>query len=839
MRKMVNLIILLFTLLAMLPVATWANGAPTVSLSPVVSTVNVGDTVNVNIRVDGVSDLYAAEIHFGFDAARLQALDDDGGQPGIQILPGSLFPHTRPSYVVQNIADNSAGTADFAMTLLAPAAAVSGSGTLATIRFAARMAGQANLNWVSVKMTDRNGATIAHTTVNGQIVINTPSSPPPSPPDSKDCTDLIDNGNLEATRSWDMPVTPHQARYSNADKHGGARSMRLGVEPGAADVYSHSSSYQKVRVPANAASATLTFWARRYTQETPKAVADPTTDLYDPAEVINGTFEWNAKAVKARQDWQEVLILKAGCYNWLATLMRERSNDGVWTKYTYDVSAFIGQEIVVYFNVINNGAGGRRTWMYVDDVRLDACYGAQPCAELVKNRSFEWAGRWRLTTTPRPANYTTDYAHTGARSMRLGVTSSTWDTYSHSSAYQHINIPSGAVHPTLSFWYKAHSEDTTKTGWNVKEGLGYDPAKIIAGQETAGKCCGEVDWQEMLLLNTNYQLLSGGVVLRQVRNDGVWRQATFDLSPYKGQEIVLYFNVINDGNGKRTWMYIDDVSVNLCGQQVHFDPASTQMNTGATRTVDVRVENIGNLYGFETTIRFDPAILQVVDADSSAAGVQVKLGDWMPAGSYVVQNSVNNTTGEIHLAASLTHPAPALNGSGDIISIPFKAKAAGTSPVWFAALKLVNASAVVIPTTHADGQVTVGSGQTTLSGRVLLQGRTDHSGTVVKLDGGTSVTTNANGQYSFASTSGSHTLTFSHVSYLGHTVTTANSAVPVITLLGGNVNADNCINILDLSTVAAQFGSTSPSPAAADINHDGKVDIVDVVLVGKNFGQCH
>ena len=70
-----------------------------------------------------------------------------------------------------------------------------------------------------------------------------------------------------------------------------------------------------------------------------------------------------------------MLVLQADCYNWLATLMRARSNDGAWTQYTYDVSAFAGQDIVIYFNAINDGIGGQRTWMYVDDVQAEIDVG--------------------------------------------------------------------------------------------------------------------------------------------------------------------------------------------------------------------------------------------------------------------------------------------------------------------------------------------------------------------------------------------------------------------------------------------------------------------------------
>jgi hypothetical protein len=825
---------ILITIIALLPSSSLADST-TISFSPSTATAHVGEMVNIDLRIANVNDLYGAQVQVAFDPARLQVLDDDPVQPGVQILPGSMFPKSDPSYVVQNTVDNIAGTIQFAITLLAPEAPLSGSGTLATVRFAAKTEGTAQLSWPATILANPNGQAISHSTANGQIQIS-PLAPPPS---GKDCSDLIGNGSCEASTYWTMPVTPHKADYTTVDKHGGSRSIRLGVEPGSADVYSHSSAYQKIHVPANATSVTLSFWAKRGTQDPIKGSPDPAADLYDPASVIDETFDWNAKSTRAQYDWQEVLILQGGCYNWLATLMRERSNDGVWAQYTYDLTAFAGQDIVVYFNAINNG-DGRRTWMYVDDIQVLACFGGSACSELVRNRSFEWTADWERAPTPRSANYTTDAKHTGARSMRLGIVPPTADTYSHSSAYQRISIPAGASNPTLSFWYKAHTEDTTRSDWKGYDWSGYDPAAVIAGAKGDERCCGEIDWQEMLILDTNYRLVSNGVVLRQNQNDGVWKQKTFDLSPYKGMTIVLYFNVINDGNGRRTWMYVDDVSVNLCGQQARFDPSPKQVGAGESFTINMRLENIADLYGFETTIRFDPNILEVQDADAGTAGVQVSKGAWLPASTHIVVNSADNASGLITFAATLVSPEPALNGSGNVVSIPFRAKAAGTTPVAFNSLKVVNSSAVVVPVKRTDGQVTVTSNQATLAGKVQLEGRTNHSGVTILLDSCCTFTSVADGSYSCSTTGGSHKLTFSHPGYLTKVVTVnavagSTVTVPQVTLLGGDINGDGVIDILDLVAVASQFGSSSPTPAAADINADGQVDIIDIVLVAKNF----
>lgn len=58
--------------------------------------------------------------------------------------------------------------------------------------------------------------------------------------------------------------------------------------------------------------------------------------------------------------------------------------------------------------------------------------------------------------------------------------------------------------------------------------------------------------------------------------------------------------------------------------------------------------------------------------------------------------------------------------------------------------------------------------------------------------------------------------------------------------LRGDLNGDGKVDILDVVTVAAAFGSTPGASnwnPAADLNKDGIVDILDVVLVTSNYGK--
>lgn len=109
------------------------------------------------------------------------------------------------------------------------------------------------------------------------------------------------------------------------------------------------------------------------------------------------------------------------------------------------------------------------------------------------------------------------------------------DGASYSTVYQTVTIPADAGTATLTFWYRPGTQ--AKTG----------------------------DFQRVLLLRpSSYALLK--VLLKTLSNAGGWQQASFDLSAYRGQGVVLYFEVYNVdvSSGPHTWMFLDDVSLRTC-----------------------------------------------------------------------------------------------------------------------------------------------------------------------------------------------------------------------------------------------------------------------------------
>ncbi|MFQ5399049.1 MAG: carboxypeptidase regulatory-like domain-containing protein [Anaerolineae bacterium] len=185
----------------------------------------------------------------------------------------------------------------------------------------------------------------------------TPTPPPPPTPTPVPCTEVVANGGFEWDGSWELPLNEFPAAYSTTAAHSGGRSMRVGIINLADNRLSYSSARQWVQIPANAASATFSFWLYPVSGEAP---------LIFPAS-------WQAPDVRDGalvDDAQFVLLFdQSGQQH---TLLFQRRNDQTWMSHQFDLISFAGQTIQLYFGAFNNGFDGV-TGMYADDVSLHVC----------------------------------------------------------------------------------------------------------------------------------------------------------------------------------------------------------------------------------------------------------------------------------------------------------------------------------------------------------------------------------------------------------------------------------------------------------------------------------
>jgi hypothetical protein len=146
--------------------------AGTISLQPSVATVALGNPVSFDVKVSGLSDLYAFEFDISFDPAILSASS---------VTEGALFSSVgvffSPGFI-----DNVGGTVTFiGDSLSGPGPGISTDGTLASILFSSIASGSSNLTLSNVILLDSNFGDIAATASGASINVMAGGSTTPEP----------------------------------------------------------------------------------------------------------------------------------------------------------------------------------------------------------------------------------------------------------------------------------------------------------------------------------------------------------------------------------------------------------------------------------------------------------------------------------------------------------------------------------------------------------------------------------------------------------------------------------------------------------------------------------
>jgi len=269
--------------------------------------------------------------------------------------------------------------------------------------------------------------------------------------------------------------------------HAGTYSARLGST---SPVNGNSTLTQNVAIPSG--NSRLTFW-------------------YQPHCTDSITYD------------QIQMQIRSLANATLATVLNACSNSGVWTKVTFDTSAYAGQTLTLWFNDHDDGYAGDPTYFLLDDVSVDPYTSA---VNVVQNPGFETGslGSWSASGAYTPVISAT--RHAGSYSARLG---STGPVNGNSTLTQTVTVPAGA--PTLTFWYQPHCTDS----------ITYDQI-------------------QMQIRSTANATLA--TVLNVCSNSGTWTQKTFSMSTFAGQTVVLWFNDHDDGYATDpTYFLLDDVSL--------------------------------------------------------------------------------------------------------------------------------------------------------------------------------------------------------------------------------------------------------------------------------------
>lgn len=134
-------------------------------------------------------------------------------------------------------------------------------------------------------------------------------------------------------------------------------------------------------------------------------------------------------------------------------------------------------------------------------------------------------------------------------------------------------------------------------------------------------------------------------------------------------------------------------------------PASPNINPGETVTVTIQLAQAVDAFGVELEMTYDPAILQIVDADSGSSGTQITPGT-CPAPDFIIQNTAYNLTGTVDYAVTQLS-LPGCTG-GAVAQIAFQGVAPGSSAISFASSLIADSDGFTITHTTTGGLISVG-----------------------------------------------------------------------------------------------------------------------------------
>lgn len=334
--------------------------------------------------------------------------------------------------------------------------------------------------------------------------------------------------------------------------------------------------------------------------------------------------------------------------------------------------------------------------------------------------------------------------------------------------------------------------------------------------------------------------------------------------PYAGHK-VLYFSIqtgnpwANGFTGKLDGLRIELTDGSVA--TVNFEPnagltivpATKLVGVGASFSLDLVINSVSDLYGYQFAVTFDHTKLSATGAFENSFFNTA--GGYTPGGWNADCVTVPGTC----KFASTKLAGAAVNGTGTLARINFTALQPGVWPVAYdpGTVVLGDQNAIPISTGTQNAVVTV-YGTATFNGVVKLQGRATPitPGTVVAVD--TSGTFLPTGVY-FDAVTGAYSLvvpalavgtnwqiTADHSLYLYNRTTVAGvvpgspTTLATQMLWGGDATNDDQVKNGDLTCVGGSFllapvvcGTTGSS----DLNGDGIVNILDLVLVGSNYDK--
>jgi hypothetical protein len=207
-----------------------AQTPATVSVRPAALKLAPGESAALAITIDQADQLFGFELHLEFDAEVIQVVDADPGRSGVQVELAEFLGNGQ-GFTVANLVDNEAGSLEYAMTLLAPANPVSGTGDLLHLSVLAVAPGSSQLSLLVV-LASKDGQSLAIETIGGSLLV---IEDQPSAGVTAAATEASGPGLTESEVTATRPPTPSQSNTPVAGEGGADPRLALRATTAAQD----------------------------------------------------------------------------------------------------------------------------------------------------------------------------------------------------------------------------------------------------------------------------------------------------------------------------------------------------------------------------------------------------------------------------------------------------------------------------------------------------------------------------------------------------------------------------------------------------------------------------
>jgi hypothetical protein len=138
------------------------------------------------------------------------------------------------------------------------------------------------------------------------------------------------------------------------------------------------------------------------------------------------------------------------------------------------------------------------------------------------------------------------------------------------------------------------------------------------------------------------------------------------------------------------------------------NPDPLDVGAGETATITIELENAQAVYAIDVVLAFDPAALEVVDADLGKEGVQSALG-YFPVPDFVARNIADNEAGTVQYTVTQINPTPPSSGQGIVFSFQVRGKAVGETSLNMVTVEMADRSGILLEVETLDATIRVGS----------------------------------------------------------------------------------------------------------------------------------